>query len=177
MATLTVAQKIAIADISEYLATVAIEKGGVWAKGIDIELPSKIRNIKDSIEYRYNIDPSDDTLTATSNYLYALCGKFALQAQAVLLAPGTISGIIAPTTPSPYQFTVDASTSFIIDGQSSKTITAFIGYNLIFTRGGVTQSTVDPGGGMSYYSWTKATGSFICYPAAATGEDFGLFPI
>jgi hypothetical protein len=176
MATLTVAQKIAIADISEYLATVAIEKGGLWAKGIDIELPSKIRNIKDSIEYRYNSDPSDTTLTSTSNYLYALCGKFALQAQAVLPAPGTISGIIAPTTPSPYQFTVDASTSFIIDGQSSKTITAFIGYNLLFTRGNLTQNTMNDGIS-SYYSWVKATGSFVMYPAAATGEVIGLFPI
>lgn len=177
MATLTVAQKIAIADISEYLVTVAIERGGLWAKGIDIELPNKIRNIKDSIEYRYDSDPSDDTLTATSNYLYALCGRFGLQAQAILLAPGTISGIIAPTAPSPYQFTVDASASFIIDGQSSKTITAFIGYNLIFVRNNITQSTVDPGGGASYYSYTKATGSFICYPAAVTGEIFQLIPV
>lgn len=173
---LTVAQKITIADISEYLIVNAIKKGGLFASGIDIELPNKIRNIKDSIEYQYNINPSDTTLVSTSNYLYALCGKFGLAAQQVMLISGTVSGIVATTSPTPYQFTVDASTSFIIDGQSAKTVTAFIGYNLIFIRNGVNQLTVNDGSG-SYYSWTKATGSFICYPSANTSEIFGLFPI
>lgn len=173
MAVLTVAQKLTIAEINEYLISVAIMKGNT---AIDIQLPQKIRNLRKSIQYQYDADPSIETLDGTSNYMLGLC-LYVNAAKAIILNPGTVSGIIATTSPSPYQFTVDASTSFIIDGQSSKTITAFIGYNLLFTRGGVTQSTVDPGGGLSYYSWTKATGSFICYPAAATGEDFGLFPI
>jgi hypothetical protein len=175
MATLTTAQKLVIAEISQYLATNAISKGGLFASGIDVELPIKIDNIRQSIQYQYDINPSDTTLVATSNYLYALCGKFALAAQSVLFAPGTTGGIIARTTPSPYQFTVDASTSFMIDGQSAKTITSFIGYNLVFVRGGITQSTVstEP----SYYSWSKTVGGFVCVPAAATGELFQLIPV
>jgi len=175
--TLTVAQIISIAKVSQYLCTVDIEKTGLYAGGTDLNLPRKLYSTRKDIEYQYELDPSNEDIAPTAAYLYALCGKYGLYAQAILLNPGTTGGTISRTAPSPYQFTVDASTSFIIDGQSSKTITAFIGYNLIFTRGGVTQSTVDPGGGLSYYSWTKATGSFICYPAAATGEDFGLFPI
>jgi hypothetical protein len=173
--TLTTAQKITIAKISQYLVSNAIEKGGLYAAGIDIELPQKLYNVRKTIEYQYNIDPSDTTLVTTSNYLYALCGRFGLAAQAIILTPGTSGGIIARTAPSPYEFTVDASTSFIIDGQSAKTITAFIGYNLIFVRNNVTQATVDNGG--SFYSWTKSTGSFVCYGNAATGELFQLIPV
>jgi len=178
---LTVAQIIRIAKISQYLCLVDIEKSGLYGGGTDSDLPHKLRIVREDIEYQYDLDPSNSTLGATSTYLYALCGKYALYAQSIIFNPSTISGTIAGTSPSPYQFIVDASTSFIIDGQSSKTITAFIGYNLIFVRNGVTQNTSDDGSG-SYYSWVKSTGSFICFPAASgdglPGSDiFGLFPI
>lgn len=175
--TLTVAQIISIAKVSQYLCTVDIEKTGLYAGGTDLNLPRKLYSTRKDIEYQYELDPSNEDIAPTAAYLYALCGKYGLYAQAILLNPGTTGGTISRTAPSPYQFTVDASTSFIIDGQSSKTITAFIGYNLIFIRGGITQSTVNPGDGSSYYSYTKATGSFTMYPAAATGELIGLFPI
>lgn len=70
MATLTIPQKISIAKINEYLISSAILKGN---RVIDIELPTKIRIIREGIEYRYNIDPSDDTLTSTSNYMLGMC--------------------------------------------------------------------------------------------------------
>lgn len=175
MAVLTVAQKLVIADICEYLATIAIRKGGLYGAGIPLDLPEKIYNIKSAIQYRYNTNPSDETLPVTSDYLYSIC-RFVLKAQSIIHTSGTVSGIVAGTAPLPYQFIVDASTSFIIDGQSSKTITAFIGYNLIYVRGGVTQNTTDDGSG-SYYSWTKATGSFVTTPALTTGEVVGLFPV
>ena len=171
---LTVAQKLTIAKISEYLVVAAIEKGGLYANGIDVQLPFKIYNIRKSVQERYDIDPTDTTLEATSNYLYGLC-MFVLQAQAIMLISGSVAGVVSGTTPTPYQFIVDASTSFMIDGQSSKTITAFIGYNLLYTRGGIPQSTVssEP----SYYSWSAATGSFVTTPALTTGELIGLFPL
>jgi hypothetical protein len=174
--TLTTAQKLVVAEICEGLISVAILKGGVFADGIDIQLPNKIRNIRESIQYRYNQDPSDTTLIKTSNHLMGMC-LFSEVAQGIIFNSGTIPGTVPILVPSPYQFIVDASTSFIIDGQSSKTITAFIGYNIIFVRNYVPQSTVDPGGGGNYYSWTKATGSFVCFSAAATGDVFGIFPV
>lgn len=176
MAVLTISQKITIAKINEYLISIAIEQGGLNGGGIDLELPQKIRNIRKSIEYQYALDPSNTTLNGTSNYMLGMC-IYINEAQGIILNPGTAGGVIARTAPSPYQFFVDASTSFIIDGQSAKTITAFIGYNLIFVRGGITQANIDPGGGASFYSWTKETGSFVCYPNAVLTELFQLIPV
>jgi hypothetical protein len=174
MAALTVAQKLTIAKICEYLVAAAIEKGGLFGNGIDLLLPQKIYNIRKAIQYRYDTDPSDDTLTATSNYLYGLC-KYVIQAQAVMQISGTVSSVIATTAPSPYQFTVAASGTFMIDGDSSKTITAFIGYNILFVRGGIPQSTVssEP----SYYGWDRNTGTFTISPVAYTGELFQIYPV
>lgn len=176
MSSLTISKKITIAKINEYLISIAIRKGGLNGGGIDLELPEKIRNIRKSIEYQYALDPSNTTLTGTSNYMLSMC-IYINEAQAIVLNPGTSGGVISRTSPSPYQFFVDASTSFIIEGQSSKIITAFIGYNLIFTRGYTPQGTVDPGGGGSYYSWTKETGSFVMYPAAVSTEFLQLIPV
>lgn len=175
MAVLTIAEKLAIAEINEYMIANAIQKKGLWGGGINIELPTKIRVIRESIEYRYTLNPSDTTLEATSNYMLGLC-LYVAQAKAITGNGGVIAGTTGNVgTPLPYQFIVDASTTFIIAGQSAKTITAFIGFNLIFVRGGVTQNTDDTTG--SYYSWSKSTGGFICYPEAYEGEVFGLFPI
>ncbi len=174
---LTTAEKLSIASISEYFSFVDIKKKGLYGGGVDLLLPQKIYAIKKSIEYWYNLNPSDTTLVTTSNYLLALCGYYGAKAQHIITNSGTIPGTVARTAPLPYQFTVDASTSFIIDGESSKTITAFMGYNLIFVRGGITQSTVNAGDGSSYYSWSKTTGTFTCFPAAVTSELFGLFPV
>lgn len=173
---LTVPQIIRIAKISQYLCLVDINKSGLYGGGIELDLPHKLRIVREDIEYQYNLDAANDTLDATSQFLYALCGKYALYAQAIIFNPSTVSGVVAGTSPLPYQFIVDASTSFMIDGQSSKTITAFIGYNLLYVRNGVTQNTADDGSG-SYYSWSKATGSFVANPALNTGEVIGLFPI
>lgn len=173
---LSISQKISIAKVCQYLAANGIQKNGLYGGGNDLNLPLKLYNVRKSIENQYAITPNDDTLTETSNYLYALCGKYALYAQSIILGSGgSIPSIVAGTTPLPYQFMVDASTSFIINGESAKTISAFIGYNLMFVRNGIPQSTVNDGSG-SYYSWTKSTGTFIMYPAAATGEILQLLP-
>lgn len=177
MAVLTVAQILNIASVSEYLSYVDIAKKGLYGGGMDLELPEKIYNIRKGIAYWYAINPSDTSLVSTSNYLYAICGKYGSAAQAIILNAGTVGGTVSAVAPSPYNFFVDASTSFIIDGQSAKTITAFIGWNLIFNRSYIPQGTVDPGGGASWYSWTKETGSFVCYPAAVTSEYFQLIPV
>jgi hypothetical protein len=176
MATLTVAEKLAIAEINEYLISNAIRKGGLNGGGIDLQLPTKIRMIREAIQYRYDGDPSDTSLTATSNYLLGLC-LYVAAAKNITGNGGTIAGVhVAGNAPDPYRFIVDASTTFMIDGESSKTITAFIGYNLIYVRGGIDQSTQDDGSG-SYFSWTKSTGSFITFPALNTGENIQLIAV
>lgn len=174
MPILTISEKIALAEINEYLITIAIEKKGLFAGGINIGLPTKIRVIRESIQYRYNQNPSDETLIATSNYMLSLC-YYVAQAKAIT---GN-GGVIAPihpvgNPPNPYDFIVSAS-SFVATGQMTKTITAFIGYNIEFIRGSIPQYTTDPGDGSTYYSWDKNTGMFSISIAAQETERFRIY--
>jgi len=164
-----------IYPVAQYLATIDVEKRGLYGGGVDLQLPQKIRNIGMSVKRIYDGDPTDSTLTPTANYLYALMGKYGMQAQAVSGISGSIAGIISNVqSPLPLDFEVTAS-SIISDGESAKTFTSFIGCNIEFTRGGVTQNTTNIGG--SYYYWNKATGDFACYPAASLSELFRIVPV
>lgn len=169
----SISQILNIAKISEYLFVAKIQKGGLNGGGIDLTRPQKIYNIRKSIEYQYNLDPSTDGLEATANYLLSICD---LAAAYVVTQSGTIASQSGSTSaPSPQIFQVATSGTFIIDGQSTKTITAFIGWNLLFSRGGIIQSTVvsEP----SYFSWDKVSGTFICTPAAVDTELFAIYPV
>lgn len=166
----TVSQILNIAKISEYLFVARIEKGGLYAGGIDAKRPELIYNLRKSIEYIYNLDPTDESLVPTSNYLLSICD---ISAASVISASGTIASQNALNTPSPYIFTVDASTSFIIDGQSTKTITSFIGYNVLFSRGGIIQTDLNTE--PSYFNWNKTSGLFSISPQAFTGEVFAIY--
>lgn len=175
MATLTVAEKIAIAEINEYLITNAIHKRGLYGGGINIGLPTQIRIIREGIQYQYNQNPSDTTLTATSNYMLGLC-LYVAAAKNITGNGGTIAGVHPiGDAPEPYDFIVSAS-SFIVTGATSITITAFIGYNIQFSRGGMVQNTTDVGDGSTYYSWDKNTGIFVLSAAANVGELFRILP-
>lgn len=171
----TIAEIIDIYPVAQYLCLTDINKRGLYGGGVNRQLPEKIRNIGVSVERIYNDDPTDTTLTETANYLYALCGKYGMQAQAISGAAGAIAGVVSNTqSPLPLDFEVSAS-SIIPSGSSSLTITAFIGCNIEFTRGNLTQNTTNTGS--SYYSWDRATGLFTCYPAASLGEPFRIVPV
>ena len=174
---LTTLQKLNIASISEYLSNVDIKKRGLYGGGVPLNLPQKIYILRKSIAYWYSLDPSDTTLTATSNYLMALCGLYGLEAQQITLGSGsvaTISGL--STTPLPYDFIVSGS-SFIITGETSKTITAFVGYNIQFSRNGIVQNTTDVGDGSTYYGWDRSTGTFTLSAAASADELFRIIAV
>ena len=132
--------------------------------------------VRKNLSWLYNKDSTDTRLIPIANYLYWLCDRWALIAQNISGNGGSVA-TISGTTQTPYEFIVDASTSFIISGQSSQTITAFIGFNVIFVRNNITQSTVDAGGGSSYYSWNKSTGLFTISPAAVLTELFQIYPV
>lgn len=167
---------VSIYPVAQYLATNDINKRGLYGGGVDLQLPEKIRNIGMSVERIYNDNPTDTSLTATANYLYALMGKYGIQAMRIPEATGYIAVVNQENQlPVPYDFTV-TSTTIIPDGGSTTTLSAFIGCNIEFTRNNITQTTTDPGGGGSYYYWNSATAQFICYPAASLGESFRLVP-
>lgn len=70
---LTVQQIINIAKISQYLAQIDIAKGSMFGRRISPGTPLVLYNERKAVEWLYSLDPSDDSLTLTSNYLYSLC--------------------------------------------------------------------------------------------------------
>ena len=77
-------QVILIAKVSQYLAENDIEKKGLYGGGMDLLLPKKIFCVRKNVSWMYEINPNDSSLQATTNYLYALCGRYASVAQAIL---------------------------------------------------------------------------------------------
>lgn len=126
----------------------------------------------------------DPEALGVSNYLYWLCGKFQLEGQNLIygIGGGTVLPIPNPnnpggggggSAPSPIEFEVTNAT-LISDGNSTASIPTFVGYNLLFVRGGITQSNLNLGA--SYFSWNRTTGQFTCFPAAQEDELFQLYP-
>jgi hypothetical protein len=77
-------QVIRIAKVSQYLAENDIDKKGLYGGGMDLLLPKKIYCVRKNVSWMYEINPSDSSLQATTNYLLALCGKYGATAQAIL---------------------------------------------------------------------------------------------
>lgn len=171
----TVAYTLEIAPPSQYLASISVNNGSLFGARIDPLLPQKIYMEYKIIDAIYDADNDYEGIQAASNYLYTMLSKFAFKAADIVSGE---SGEIAPVTPDaspePYDFEVSAS-SFIVTGGSAKAITSFIGYNVIFIRGGITQSTTNIGG--SYFTWDRDTGDFACFPVAAVGELFQIIPV
>ena len=172
---LTVLQIINIAKISQYLCVNDIQKSGLYGGGTDLQLPNKLYNIRKGIEYQYDLDSTNTDLPATAAYLYALCGKYGIYAQNITGSGGSISPITPINAPIPYQFTVAASGTLIINGQSSVIVTSFIGFNLLFVRNEIPQGTIDLGG--TYYSWDRDEARLTISPAAIVTEHFFFMPI
>ena len=78
---LTVAQILDIARLSQALATLDIAKGQAFGKRVVPETPQILYTERKAVEWMYNIDPANTSLTLTSNYLYSLCRGYNLQAQ------------------------------------------------------------------------------------------------
>ncbi len=169
----TVPQIILYAEISQYLVQCDIQRKGLYGGGLDLNWAQKLYIIRKNVQWLYDLDPSNETLPATSQYLYALCGKYGLEAQHRVNTGGGVSPISPSAAPASISFIVDGSTT-VPTGGTGVTIPSFIGYNLLFNRNHIPQSLVDDGG--TYYSWDKTTGTFGCVGAAVAGELFDLIP-
>lgn len=145
--------------------------GGSQESDLDVQ----IYNARKDLEYSYAQDPTTDQTFQIGQYVLALCGVYLFQAQGATGSGGSITPISPSTVPDPYEFEVSAS-SFIPTGDSTKTITAFIGYNILFVRNNITQSTIDQGA--AYFSWDRNTGDFALLNGAANvGELFQIYAI
>ena len=56
----TTASIVSIYPVAQYLATIDINKRGLYGGGVDLQLPEKTRNIGMSVERVYNDDPTDN---------------------------------------------------------------------------------------------------------------------
>lgn len=173
----SVSQIISIAKISEYLARLDEQKGSLFGQRVAPNTAMVLYMERKAVEYYYDNDPTNTTLAQTSWYLYSLCRGYNLKANNILNggSGGSVSPITPPSPPQPYQFIVAASGNLINAGESSVTISAFIGFNLLFARNGIPQSTVNTE--PSYYSWDKETGLFTISPGAILGELFQIYAI
>lgn len=125
-------------------------------------------------QFSGGVDKNYLDVNSVSNYLNALCGKYALEANYLIRPGGILSNITTPAiVPTPIEFVV-SNNSIIANGDNGAIIPSFIGFNLLFIRNGISQSTINNGG--SYFSWDKGTGTFICYPPAILDELFQLYP-
>lgn len=101
----SVSDIIDIAKISQYLINLDILKGGLYANGIDLNLPNKIYSVRKNVEWLYELDNTDSSLTETSNYLYALCAPYSFKAQIILNGGSGTTPIIPVNPPSGYSWT------------------------------------------------------------------------
>jgi len=172
---MTVLDIINIAKISQYLAQVDVAKGALFGARKTPLTPKILYCERKAVEWLYDLDPTNSTLTLTANYLYSLCRGYNLQALGITGGGGSVVPPVPANQPLPLQFIVAATGTTFIDGQSSVTLTSFIGYNLLFSRGGIPQSTVssEP----SYYSWNRSTGLLTISPSAILGELFQIYPV
>lgn len=175
---LSVSDIIAVARISQYLSQDDILKGSLFGARVAPKTPLVLYAERKALEWMYNTDPLDDSLRLVANYVYSLCRGYNLRAQNILNenGAGSISPVNPDTAPSPIQFNVSGST-LMVTGGTTATISSFVGYNLLFVRGGLPQTTVNEGGGATYYSWDRDLGLLTISPAAQAGELFQLYPI
>lgn len=101
---MTIPKIINIAKISQYLCIADIEKSYQYG-GVDRKLPNLLYNVRKSIEYWYDLDPTDTTLTTTANYLFALCGAYSLEAENITSSGGSVSPILPSSGYEYYEIT------------------------------------------------------------------------
>lgn len=175
---LTIPQIVSIAEVSQYLALTSKTNGKIYDGG-NFNLVRLLYMVRKNVDRKYNQDPTDDTLTATSNYLLALCGPYRFIAEQKVIAGGggSISPITPPTSIVPYDFQVDGS-SFIPTGGTSVTLPIeWQGLNIILVRGGVPQSMINDGVS-ACYSWDKNTRLLTLINAPATSTELiQIYPI
>lgn len=170
---LTIQQIINIAKISEYLAANDISRGVLFGAR-KIPTSSRILYMEwKAVQWMYDLDPTDDSLRLTANYLFSICRGYNLQAQAISGGSGgSVSPVNPGTPPSPIEFTVADSGTPFVDGQSTLLLTSFIGFNMIFNRDNTPQTQVDTGG--MYFTWSRTTGLMTIVGPAITGELFSI---
>lgn len=103
---------LSIANVSQYLNIVSNGKSVALQGGnLDERNPRLIYMVRRGIQNRFNLNPSDPTLRATSNYLFSLLKS---QAQAQNILNGIAGGLPVLTGPSNQSVAVNATATFSV---------------------------------------------------------------
>jgi hypothetical protein len=94
----TVALTIQIADVSQLLASADVAKGSLFSNKVDPRLPIMLYVENEPLKKIYNADSTYEGLQQIADYVYALCGKYASKASAIV--SGGSGGSVAPVTPT-----------------------------------------------------------------------------
>lgn len=90
----TIPDIIEIAKISGYLASDDVAKGSLYSPRLDPRIPIMLYMERSAVEWMYGQNPAYSTLRDTANYLYWLCGKYALRAMYILSQGGGGSAVV-----------------------------------------------------------------------------------
>jgi hypothetical protein len=165
---------ISNAKASQAFARIGEAKRRAFQQGsIEDRLDIKLRMERQSLEYAYAQDPTDDETFMIGQWVLALCGIYWFQALNASGGGGSITPVTPGGLPEALEFEVGAATP-IITGGTALTIPEFVGFNLIFVRGSITQSMLSSQ--PTYFTWDRSTGDFSCSPAAAATELFQFYP-
>lgn len=114
--------------ISQYLCSNDVAKRSVFSNGsIDTEWPLKLNIVWEALANVMEKDPTNQYIIGTKNFLYALCGKWLLEASAivgnsggqVIEPPSGLSSIIVSIRE---QFTVGSIGALMSSGQTVLTL-------------------------------------------------------
>jgi len=95
----TVALTIQIAEVSQLLASADVAKGSLFPQKVDPRLPIMLYVENEPLKKIYNADNSYEGLQQIADYVYALCGKYASKATAIVNG-GSGGGSVTPVTPT-----------------------------------------------------------------------------
>lgn len=173
----TVAEILNYAPTASYLAANAVDKAKLFNKNnLNPILPQQIYALYFILKEIYNRNPVYDGLVPCANYLWEIMGRYGIQAQGIFGSGGSVTPITPSLVPDPFDFIVDGS-SLIPTGGSSVDLSAYgyIGFDIIFVRGGIPQSINNTGG--YYYSYDNTTAILTLLGGAAQAtESMQIYP-
>jgi len=117
---------INIGKVSTYLSRADVSKGSLFGAriaGRNPQLPLTLAMETDSVNWIYEYDSTYSDLTVTTRYLYALCGKYGVQAIPIITGGG--GGSVTPVSPTGYIYSEISDT--ITTGGSTYTNTLLVG--------------------------------------------------
>lgn len=95
----TPADIIDLAKLSQMYAANAKSRGDLFAAELSPKLFRILYVERKSLEWMYDLDPTNSTLQNVANYVYRLCGRFGLKAAGVLGGGPGGGTVITPITP------------------------------------------------------------------------------